>query len=401
MHGGTVGDGRGRSGSSRIPVGRWAGGVSGVSGGAASVGVGAAASCDRDRGWVAAAAGALRWLSGHACVVAGDGAAAAGVCGRCGRRGVVGSRGRARAPRGSVRLLEVPAATVRGWLRVMAGRLEPVRTRLLLVAHRAGVDIARAGGAGLPVARPAGRVGRGHRGGDRPVRAGRGPRPGDGVAGRGGVLGGSAAGAGVARAGWGRRCQHQSPLTRAGVDRKPREGPGPRRSRRGFSCTESRFLWHTRRRARSGRARARRHPQDGHDQDGVARRARAQQVALFRYQLICPALDPACRRKARGRVVRAIAAARPCRPVRRAAPLLPGHAGPLDPPLPRRRVRRVGPLDPAARQPDRHHGAGVGGGVEAGEPGAHRRAGRPDPARLARAGRRRNRRCCGCSTAAS
>jgi putative transposase len=31
-------------------------------------------------------------------------------------------------------------------------------------------------------------------------------------------------------------------------------------------------------------------------------------VALFRYQLICPALDPALSSKARGRVVRAIAA---------------------------------------------------------------------------------------------
>ncbi|MGH3479354.1 MAG: DDE-type integrase/transposase/recombinase [Nocardioidaceae bacterium] len=50
------------------------------------------------------------------------------------------------------------------------------------------------------------------------------------------------------------------------------------------------------------------HDQDGHDQDGVARRGRAQQVALFRYQLICPALEPALSRKARGRVVRAIAA---------------------------------------------------------------------------------------------
>jgi putative transposase len=45
-----------------------------------------------------------------------------------------------------------------------------------------------------------------------------------------------------------------------------------------------------------------------HDQDEVTRRARAQQVALFRYQLICPALDPALSTKARGRVVRAIAA---------------------------------------------------------------------------------------------
>jgi len=42
--------------------------------------------------------------------------------------------------------------------------------------------------------------------------------------------------------------------------------------------------------------------------DAVARRTRAQQVALFRYQLICPALDPELSSKARGRIVRAIAA---------------------------------------------------------------------------------------------
>jgi len=44
------------------------------------------------------------------------------------------------------------------------------------------------------------------------------------------------------------------------------------------------------------------------EQDNVRRRQRAQQVALFRYQLICPALDPGLSTKARGRIVRAIAA---------------------------------------------------------------------------------------------
>jgi putative transposase len=44
------------------------------------------------------------------------------------------------------------------------------------------------------------------------------------------------------------------------------------------------------------------------EQDDVTRRGRAQQVALFRYQLICPALDPGLSTKARGRIVRAIAA---------------------------------------------------------------------------------------------
>ena len=44
------------------------------------------------------------------------------------------------------------------------------------------------------------------------------------------------------------------------------------------------------------------------EQDDVKRRERSQQVALFRYQLICPALDPGLSTKARGRIVRAIAA---------------------------------------------------------------------------------------------
>jgi hypothetical protein len=38
--------------------------------------------------------------------------------------------------------LGVPAATVRGWLRRLAGRLEPVRVFLVQVAVRAGVDVA-------------------------------------------------------------------------------------------------------------------------------------------------------------------------------------------------------------------------------------------------------------------
>jgi hypothetical protein len=39
-------------------------------------------------------------------------------------------------------VLQVPVATVRGWLRVVGGRLEAVRVRLWQVAHRAGVDVA-------------------------------------------------------------------------------------------------------------------------------------------------------------------------------------------------------------------------------------------------------------------
>jgi transposase InsO family protein len=43
------------------------------------------------------------------------------------------------------------------------------------------------------------------------------------------------------------------------------------------------------------------------DQDAVKRRQRAQQVALHRYQLICPALEPGLSTKQRGKVVRGIA----------------------------------------------------------------------------------------------
>ena len=47
---------------------------------------------------------------------------------------------------------------------------------------------------------------------------------------------------------------------------------------------------------------------NGFDEDAVKRRQRAQQVALFRYQLICPALEPGLSTKQRGKVVRGIAA---------------------------------------------------------------------------------------------
>ena len=46
--------------------------------------------------------------------------------------------------------LLVPAATVRGWLRVMAGRLDAARVHLLQVAYRAGVDITVPEGLGCP-----------------------------------------------------------------------------------------------------------------------------------------------------------------------------------------------------------------------------------------------------------
>jgi hypothetical protein len=60
------------------------------------------------------------------------------------------ARAAGRGHRGIGVALQVPAATVRGWLRVMVGRLEATRTRLLQVAHRAGVDICVPAALGCP-----------------------------------------------------------------------------------------------------------------------------------------------------------------------------------------------------------------------------------------------------------
>jgi transposase InsO family protein len=110
----------------------------------------------------------------------------------------------------------------------------------------------------------------------------------------------------------------------------------------GFACEESRFVVVST------------HGPD--DDGGVSRRARAQQVALFRYQLICPALEPGLSTKARGRIVRAIAART--------------HAGPfggehtfsrdtLDRWIRRYRAGGFEALAPSVRQP----GARIEGGV--------------------------------------
>lgn len=50
------------------------------------------------------------------------------------------ARARGSGYRGIAEVLGVPAATVRGWLRVMRARLEAARNSLLQVAARAGVD---------------------------------------------------------------------------------------------------------------------------------------------------------------------------------------------------------------------------------------------------------------------
>ena len=97
-----------------------------------------------------------------------------------------------------------------GW----RSRLEAVRVHFTVVARLAGVDLAVPKATRVAVAGRARGGGRGDDGGDRPVRHGRGDRPGDGVAGRGGVV----SGARLLSPGWptgfaGCRCQHELPLT--------------------------------------------------------------------------------------------------------------------------------------------------------------------------------------------
>ena len=81
------------------------------------------------------------------------------------------------------------------------------------------------------------------------------------------------------------------------------------------------------------------------EQDDVTRRGRAQQVALFRYQLICPALDPDLSTKARGRIVRAIAAGT------HAGPFGGKHRDTLDRWIRRYRAGGFDALMPSIREP--------------------------------------------------
>ena len=92
-----VGHGRGRSGSGRVTVDGRAARLPGLRGGARAVGVGPAASGAWGR-LAAAAAGAVRGVPGHACVVAGHGAAAAGGRRRGDRRRADGTGGRPWSP---------------------------------------------------------------------------------------------------------------------------------------------------------------------------------------------------------------------------------------------------------------------------------------------------------------
>ena len=69
--------------------------------------------------------------------------------------------------------------------------------------------------------------------------------------------------------------------------------------------------------------------------DEHKRRERAQAIGLFRYQLICPALDEGLSTKQRGKLVREIAGRTHTDPFGNQMQHLARDAGPLDPPLPR------------------------------------------------------------------
>ena len=116
------------------------------------------------------------------------------------------------------------------------------------------------------------------------------------------------------------------------------------------------------------------------------RRERAQAIGLFRYQLICPALDEGLSTKQRGKMVREIAARTHTDPFGNQVRI---SRETLDRWIRRyrdRRVRRAGARAAAAGRAYRRAGAGAGGVAEAGEPDPHRRAGGPDPAHRDRVG---------------
>ena len=111
------------------------------------------------------------------------------------------------------------------------------------------------------------------------------------------------------------------------------------------------------------------------------RAARAEQVALFRYQLIREAADPALSTRQRGRLVRELAGK--------------AHPGPFGEPVTvsRETIDRwvrawqagggftsLAPPGPAGHPAHRRGGAGAGRRAEAGETWPHRRAGDADPA---------------------
>ena len=107
------------------------------------------------------------------------------------------------------------------------------------------------------------------------------------------------------------------------------------------------------------------------------RAARAEQVALFRYQLVREAADPALSTRQRGRMVREIASKAHQGPFGEPVPCARDDR-PVDPGLARRRVRGAGPAGPAGDPADGRGGPGDGSGAEAGERGPDRRPGAAD-----------------------
>ena len=77
------------------------------------------------------------------------------------------------------------------------------------------------------------------------------------------------------------------------------------------------------------------------------RAARAEQVALFRYQLIREAADPSLSTRQRGRLVRELAARAHPGPFGDPVTVFEGNDRPVDPGLAGRGVRRAGPASPA------------------------------------------------------
>jgi hypothetical protein len=219
VHGGTSGDGRGRSCPRRVPAG-WRGDRMPALrlGCAGRVGL---CPCSMGR-WVGRVAspapGSVPELWGDACVAAGHGAVAQSVCGgtdlgcfgwpcrRAGpspdRRGAFGAGGhgaRLVAP-GSSAVGRDPGVVAERGGDCRGGRGDPRRVRLSLAGR-------------------AGRSRNGHRRDHIPFWRRRAAGRGDAGAGGGGGQWWAAAGAGLAAGGIDGREQHESPLTRIGADR--------------------------------------------------------------------------------------------------------------------------------------------------------------------------------------
>ena len=110
--------------------------------------------------------------------------------------------------------------------------------------------------------------------------------------------------------------------------------------------------------------------------DAAARSERARAIGLFRYGLIREAADPALLDPRPGPAGPGGRRGRAHRPDRAAGAGLPGHAGPVDPGVAARRVRRAGAQPAPVRAAAAGRGGRDGGRAQAGEPRPDRGAGR-------------------------